>query len=210
LLGLELGGDVLHHQPRASDAGILAEGERFGLDEEGDVAEAVAAAVADAEGDVVGDLGSEFFGEVEGVLDAVITTHFEKIARLVGLLTREKLAGGFVHETDLAVPIEDEDGVLDLVEEGVLEFALFALGVAEEVGLRKGVREDATELIERWDVSEARQLNGPIGRSGTESLRQIADASFQPKIAERIPSGNGGAKEDEIRRVQSGLLSVKR
>jgi hypothetical protein len=140
----------------------------------------------------------------------VITAHFEKIARLVGLLTREELAGGFVDETDLAVPIEDEDGVLDLVEEGVLEFALFALGVSEEARLRKGVREDATEVVERWDVGEARQLDGPFGRSGAESLRQIADAALQPKIAERIPSGNGRAKEDEIRRVQARLLSVKR
>ncbi len=48
LLGLELGGDVLHQDPRSRRRSSGTEGEGLGLDEDGEVAETVLLPVADA------------------------------------------------------------------------------------------------------------------------------------------------------------------
>jgi hypothetical protein len=55
----------------------------------------------------------------------VVAAHVEEGARPVGLVAGEEKTGRLVGEADLAVAVEDEDRVLDLVEEGFLKLALF-------------------------------------------------------------------------------------
>ncbi len=84
---------------------------------------------------MIGDLGADLFGQLEGVVDAVVAAHVEKGARPVGLLAREEETGRLVRKADLAVAVKDEDRVLDLVEEGFLELALFPFRIAHQRGL---------------------------------------------------------------------------
>src|SRR5690606_14543295 len=102
--------------------------------------------------------------------------------RPVGLVAGEEKPGGLVDEADLSVAIEDEDGVLDLVEERLLELPLLPLGIAEEEGLAHGVADGPVELGE-----------GASGRAGggEKGAGERGDSAFQMEIAESEPEREG-------------------